>query len=145
MGPSVSGAEMRILIVDDDPGILNAFRIGLRSAGHQSATAGNGRHALDLIESSMKSGMPFDLLVTDLRMPKMDGLSLIRQSKEICPGLQCILMTAYGDEDLAKKVLALGRCGYLEKPFSPAKLNSVIEEMWAHLDCLGQERSNATA
>ncbi|MBN1102703.1 MAG: response regulator, partial [Deltaproteobacteria bacterium] len=69
---------MRILIVDDDPGILNALRVGLTSVGHLNSTAGNGQEALDLLQSSNKIGEPIDLLVTDFRMPKMDGLELIR-------------------------------------------------------------------
>jgi DNA-binding NtrC family response regulator len=136
---------MRILIVDDEPGVLNALRVGLASAGHLSSTAGNGQEALDLLQSSIKSGEPFDLLVTDLRMPKMGGLELIRQSKQVCPGVPCILMTAYGNQDLQKSLLALGGCGYLEKPFSPAKLNSVIEEMGGHPGCQGQQRIKAMA
>lgn len=136
---------MRILIVDDDPGMLNALRVGLRSVGHLGSTAGNGQQALELLQSSMKGREPFDLLVTDLRMPKMDGLELIRLSKKVCPGLRCILMTAYGNQEVHKGVAALGDCGYLEKPFSPARLNEVIEEMWGHMGCLHQGPINAVA
>ncbi|MEW6668171.1 MAG: response regulator [Thermodesulfobacteriota bacterium] len=120
---------MKILIVDDDPGMLNALRVGLKSAGHQSATARNGRQALDILASSLDDEEPFDLLVTDLRMPKMDGLELIRVSREICPELQCILMTAYGEDAVRRKVESFNRCAYVEKPFTPERFLELIQEM----------------
>lgn len=123
------GDEMRILIVDDDPGILNALRVDLESVGHTAVAAGDGRQAMKLIESSLKNSEPFDLMITDLRMQGMSGMELIRSSRRVQGKLPTVLMTAYGDEDLRKKVMALGGCSYLEKPFTPEKLHRVIEEM----------------
>jgi DNA-binding NtrC family response regulator len=136
---------MRILVVDDDVGLLNALRVSLSSAGHVIAVAGDGRQALRLIESSLQVAEPYDLMVTDLRMPGLDGLEVIRVSRRLQPGLAAILMAAYGENSIQREAESLERCGYLEKPLSPEKLHSLIEELWAHKDCVGQGACSVTA
>jgi DNA-binding response OmpR family regulator len=121
---------LKILIVDDDPGTLNAIKVSMLSEGHEADTAEDGVTALQIMESASRTGEAIHLLLTDLRMPGISGLDLIRAARANNPGMCVVLMTDYGDEDLRKKVLTLGRCGYLEKPFSPEKLHGAIEEIW---------------
>jgi CheY-like chemotaxis protein len=123
------GDEMRILIVDDDPGILNALRASLSGAGHVTEVARDGRQALRLIESSLQAAEPYDLMVTDLRMLGLDGLELIRNSRRLRPGLPTILMTAYGGNPIRRQVESLECCGYLEKPFTPEDLQCAIGDI----------------
>ncbi len=80
-----------------------------------------------MIEASIQETQPIDVMVTDLKMPRMDGLELIRAVKNERPGLPIILMTAHGDESVRREVVGLGSCGYLDKPFSPEKLLKEIE------------------
>ena len=120
---------MKILIVDNDPGILNALRVSLISAGHQAIVAGNGKQALKLIESSVKELEPFDLLVTELMMPGMDGLELIRQCRDLQPDLPSIVMTANAGARVCEDVLKLGRAGCVDKPFTPATLMNMIRKL----------------
>jgi CheY-like chemotaxis protein len=117
---------MRILVVNDDPGSLNAIKVGLLSKGHEVLIAESGEEALKIIEATQANTKTLDLLLTDLRMPKMSGLKLIRSARKIRPDIKAIIMTAYGDEDVQKEARALGQCGYLDKPFRLEALIKMI-------------------
>jgi CheY-like chemotaxis protein len=120
---------LKILIVDDDNGTLNAVKVGLLSKGHEALIAGSGEEALKIIKARKSGTEPLDLLLTDLRMPKMNGLRLIREARKIMPDIKAILMTAYGDDNVKKKTRALGQCGYMDKPFRPETLINMIMTM----------------
>ncbi|RLB80477.1 MAG: hypothetical protein DRH17_11825 [Deltaproteobacteria bacterium] len=122
---------VKILIVDDGRGTLNALKAGLTSFGYQVLTAAHGPQALKIIESSIEKAEPVELMVTDLKMPGVNGLELIRSAREVRPGLAAILMTAYGDDNIRKEVKDLGCCKYIDKPFRPESLVKMIEEMVA--------------
>lgn len=124
---------MKVLIVDDDRGICNALMAGLTSLGFEVLATGNGRDALKIIESSISetstsSAEPVKIMVTDLQMPGMNGLELIRSAKKMSPRLAAILMTAFGNEHIREEVTNLGRCRYVEKPFGPETLLKIIRE-----------------
>jgi len=119
---------MRILVVDDDTSALNAIRIGLISRGHEIFIAKTGEDALRVIHLSQESNKPFDLLLTDLRMPGITGLELIESTREFMPDIRAILMTAYGDEYVKDQLEELGKCEYMDKPFRPGTLLRMIEE-----------------
>ena len=120
---------MRVLIVDDDVGILHTLMTGLTSCGFQVISAKDGYQALSFIESSNEDPVPVALMVTDLKMPGMDGINLIKKAKELSPGLLVVLITAYGDDQVRKEVIELNDCVYLEKPFTPNVLLGVIKEV----------------
>jgi len=117
---------LRILVVDDDPGTLNAVKVGLLSKGYEVFIAGSGEEALKIIESTQANSEPLDILLTDLRMPKMSGLKLIKSARKLRPDIKAIIMTAYGDDNVQKKARALGQCGYMDKPFRPEALIKMI-------------------
>ncbi|MCK4790854.1 MAG: response regulator [Desulfobacteraceae bacterium] len=119
---------MKILIVDDDPGTRNSLKAGLTSFGYQVLAAADAPEALKIIESSINSVEPVEIMVTDLKMPGMNGLELIRSAKKMRSGLAAILMTAYGDDHIREEVTNLGRCGYIYKPFGPGTLLNMIKE-----------------
>ena len=121
---------MKILIVDDDAGTLNALKVGLSSFGHNVVVAEEGHQALKVIETSTEGSEPVDLMVTDLKMPGMNGLELIRSAKKLSPALASILITAFGDDDVRRDVVAL-KCGYIEKPFTPETLMKMINPLRA--------------
>lgn len=118
---------MAILIVDDDPGILNAFEIGLASKGYHIMSAQNGKQALRIIKSSLKEAKPVTVMLVDFLMPGMDGIELILSARKIKPDLEFILMTAYGNNTVKQKALKLGVGRYIEKPFTPDRLLKMIE------------------
>ena len=119
---------MNILIVDDDIGIQNALKAGLVSVGYRVIVAEEANQALRILKDFVAIKDPIDLLVTDLRMPGMDGLELIRLARIISPPLKTLLMTAYGNDEIRKAVDLLGACGYLEKPFSPNRALRLIDK-----------------
>jgi len=116
-----------ILIVDDDPGTLNALKMGLNSFGYQVITAANAKEALRIIERYKKESKNLDLLLTDLKMPQMNGLNLVRKARELFPGLYAVIMTAYGSEWVVKEAENIG-CGYLDKPFRPETIVKMIKK-----------------
>lgn len=123
---------MKILAVDDDPAILNALDANLTSFGYHVVTAKDGFEAIKTIKSSGSENEPVVFLVTDLKMPGMNGIELIRSARELIPGLKAILITAYGDNNVRKDIKDLEGCGYIEKPFEPEKLHKLIMELKAY-------------
>ena len=119
---------MKILVVDDDAGTLNAIKVSLISQGHEVLIAKTGENALKIIKEAQTNLEPLDLLLTDLRMSKMDGLQLLGSAMELKPDIRGILMTAYGDDQIRQKVESLGNCAYLDKPFRPESLIELLEK-----------------
>ena len=117
---------MKILIVDDDPAILNALDANLTVFGYQVVAAQDGFEAIKILKSSGLGNEPVMFMVTDLKMPGMDGIELIRSARELIPDLNVILMTAYGNKHVRKTVKDLEDCGYLGKPFEREKLHKLI-------------------
>ena len=120
---------MKVLVVDDEPGMVNTLEAGLVSAGYQVVTASNGGQALQIIKLSSKKAEPVGLLVTDLIMPGINGLDLVQSARQLLPGLPAILVTAYGVDNIRKDVMSLGSCEYLEKPFNMSDLTTVINQL----------------
>ena len=100
----------RILVVDDDRSLAEEFAVLLRHAGCEATLAGNGREAMGLIRHDVP-----DVVLTDLDMPEMDGLELVRAIRRDYPALPVILMTAMGSEDVAAKALHHGAASYVRK------------------------------
>lgn len=112
---------MLILVVDDDPAMGNAIRAGLIGYGYEVVTAGSGTDGLEKLRRLQEEGRQVDILLSDFRMPGLNGLDVIRLSRELVPGLRAVLMTAYGTECVESRLGAL-EIGYLAKPFSPEDL-----------------------
>ncbi len=120
---------MNILIVDDDRGNLNALKAHLSRYGHHVQTADRGKKALEIITRAHKEGTPLDLLVTDLKMPEMDGIELLRSVNTQWPKMAKVLMTAYGGCQTRESALHL--CAeYIEKPFPPELLIKKMDMFW---------------
>jgi len=113
----------RILIVDDERSMREMLAILLRREGHDVVTAENGRTALDLI-----GRRSFDVIVSDARMPDIDGLDVLRQARAANPSVIAIMVTAYGSPDLIRGVETLGVNDYVEKPFNTEVLKFRIRK-----------------
>lgn len=112
------GSTRRILIVDDEPNARNALAELLEDAGYSVSTASDGRTALSQMEQ-----IDPDVVLTDLKMPGMDGLSLIEHGRPMSPHATFIVMTAFGTIDTAVRAIKLGAESYLTKPL---ELDAVI-------------------
>jgi DNA-binding NtrC family response regulator len=106
--------EFRILLVDDEPEIVMSLEDLLSDEGYSVVTAGSGQQALERLEAAKK---PFDLVVTDLRMPPPDGLELLKRIKAEWPATEVILLTAFATRETAREALRQGVLEYIEKPY----------------------------
>ncbi|HXK08638.1 MAG TPA: sigma-54 dependent transcriptional regulator [Vicinamibacteria bacterium] len=108
----------RILVADDEPGIRQFLAEALEDEGHAVTQAADGRQAAEQLR---RQG--FELLITDLRMPAMDGLELVRLARGEQPEMEIIVLTAHGTVESAVEAMRLGAFDYLQKPIaSPAQL-----------------------
>jgi excisionase family DNA binding protein len=102
----------RILIVDDEQAVRDLLAKTLTMADYDVDTAPDGPSALDRLRAA-----EYDLLITDLKMPGMDGLSVIREARRLRQGLAVVIITGYSTEASAIEAINLGVAGYLTKPF----------------------------
>jgi DNA-binding NtrC family response regulator len=115
--------KRRILIVEDDDIFLRPLQRSLERAGYDVLTRPSGEDALDLLKSD-----DVDVVLTDKRLPGMDGVELVRRAKVEHPDLAVVVMTAYGTIDSAVESVRLGAADYLVKPFEVAELLIVIRQ-----------------
>ena len=108
---------LEILLVDDEPSIRLPVGDALRAAGHHVTTAADGELALDAINRQS-----FDLVISDIRLPKADGLTIFKRTREVSPTTEVILITAYGAVEDAVGALKDGAFDYLTKPFDVDEL-----------------------
>lgn len=120
----------KILVVDDEPALTVAFARKLRREGYECATAGSGEEALKRLESYRP-----DLVISDVRMPGMSGLDLLKEIKHRDPALKVILTTAYAHIEFVVEALRHGVDDYLVKPFSlserPEVKSSRAFQIWS--------------
>jgi excisionase family DNA binding protein len=110
----------RILVVDDEAGIRELLAKTLAVAEYDVDLAAGGQEALERLHREQ-----YDLVITDLRMPGVDGLTLIREARRYMPQLPIIIITGYSTEASAIEAINLGVNGYLTKPFRVPKVLSV--------------------
>jgi two-component system response regulator AtoC len=120
---------LNILLVDDEPDIHLAVGDALTDAGHRVTTAANGEDALGLITSQV-----FDVMICDIRLPKLDGLSLFRRTRQESPETIVILMTAYAAIQDAVGAVKEGAYDYLTKPFD-------IDEIIVRMQRIAEHRA----
>jgi two-component system response regulator PilR (NtrC family) len=113
----------RILVVDDDRGMQDVLDIMLSRAGYRVATADDGAAALDIIGKKK-----FDLVITDLKMPRVDGIDLLKGIKETAPGTAVILLTAFASGETALAAMREGAYDYVEKNFNVEDLLAIVRD-----------------
>lgn len=119
-------APQRVLVVDDEPVVIASCRRILTSAGKIVETADCGRKGLE-----MALAHPYDLVVTDLKMPDMDGMDLVRALAKEQPETSVMIITGYGTIPSAVSAMKLGVHDYVEKPFTPDELVGAIDRVLA--------------
>ena len=117
----------RILVVDDEDIVRTSCSRTLSPEGYELRLAKNGVEGL-----KMASEERFDLVLTDLKMPDMDGIEVLRIIKEKWPETAVIIVTGYQTVDTAVKAIKLGAYDYIEKPFTPDSLISAVAEAMAN-------------
>ncbi|MCC7386059.1 MAG: sigma-54-dependent Fis family transcriptional regulator [Deltaproteobacteria bacterium] len=116
-------ARRTVLIVDDEVNLRKVLEAMLRREGYHVLTASDGQEALERLAKH-----PVDLVLTDLRMPKLDGMSLLRQVLAEYTGIPVIILTAHGTVDNAVEAMKLGAFDFLTKPFDKDELRVVVHK-----------------
>ena len=122
------GGRERILVVEDEEPILEIARIALGNAGYGVITATNGEEALDLYE---KEGPAIDLVILDMSMPGMGGLTALGHLLEMNPGIAVLVASGYTSEDRVNKTLEAGARGFIGKPY---RLGDLLTKVRSILD-----------
>jgi DNA-binding NtrC family response regulator len=119
-------ARAHILIVDDETDLATSCQRLFNSKGYQSGVAGNGREAMEYLQAEEPQ-----LVLTDLKMPGMDGMELLQQVKAHYPEIQVVIMTAYSTIEDAVAAMRLGAADFIPKPFTADHLAIVVEKVLA--------------
>ncbi len=128
--------QFRVLVVDDDDTLLQLLTETVQTMGCSAAAAHSGLDALNLI-----SERKFDIVVTDLKMPGMDGLSLLEEIKKIDKDVVVIMVTGYATLETAVKAIEKGAYDYIAKPFRLDELMVVIKNACERLRLLKQKNA----
>lgn len=115
-------ADIKILVVDDEKIIVRSVQMILKAEGYNIEGASSGKDAILKMEQNS-----YDLVLTDLMMPEMDGISLIRWLKKNKPAVGVVILTGYPSQETIKEALELGIIDYVPKPFTPAVLLDVTQ------------------
>ena len=126
-------ASRRVLIVDDEPNMRRVLEIMLGRRGYRTDAAADGEEAWERLRDGR-----YDLVCSDLRMPRLDGIELLRRMRDQGLDLPLILMTAHGSLDSAVEALRLGACDYLLRPFDIEALELAIDRVFATRGLLRQ-------
>ena len=128
----------KILVADDELSMREFLEILLKKEGHEVACAADGEEALARFQTE-----PFDLVLSDIKMPKIDGLDLLRKIKERRPNMAVIMITAYASPEDAIAAMKAGAYDYLTKPFKLKEIKSVIRNALAKPTTPGEEKAPA--
>lgn len=115
---------MKILVVDDEEGARELFNTILTDEGYEVTLANNGQDALSRMKSST-----YDLVVTDIKMPGMDGLQLLQELRKTGCQADVIMVTAYGEVESYLKAMSLGAAEYINKPIRIKELKRIVQKV----------------
>src|SRR2546421_660631 len=126
-----------LLIVDDEPGMRQLLsHVFGRGAGHDVRAAENGGKALELLRAE-----PADLIISDMRMPDMNGIELLRKGREFLPDAGVVMMTAFATVETAREAFKLGADDFIQKPFDVDELKLIVEKALERSRLLQENRA----
>jgi DNA-binding NtrC family response regulator len=114
-------ARAHVLLVDDDERLRNAAGKVLTTEGYSVVSAASGREALEVLK-----GEAVALVVSDLRLPDLDGIALLKQVRELVPEAEVVMITGYGSIEKAVEAMQLGAYDFLQKPLDSAALLKTV-------------------
>lgn len=125
----------KILVVDDEMLVRTFLAETLRRKNLDVTTAENGTKAISLIKDNV-----YDMVITDMKMPDVTGIDVLRKVKEVSPSTIVVVITAFGSIENAVEAMRLGAFNYLIKPFSPDTIEAVIEKAREHLSLVEENQ-----
>jgi heterodisulfide reductase subunit A len=127
--------KFHILIVDDELIVRDSLKEWLEHEGFQAETAESGAEALKKIAAK-----PFHLMLLDIKMPGMDGVEVLKRSKEMKPDLPVVMMTAYATVETAVEAMKMEALDYLMKPFDPETLVPLMVQLFQKIERAGEKK-----
>ncbi|MBN1268272.1 MAG: response regulator [Kiritimatiellae bacterium] len=118
----------RILLIDDEPELLETVAVLLKSEGYDVVSESEGLEAMNRLQSTEV----FDLMVVDLRMAPIDGVELITVARKECPTMDVVVLSAYLDDEMLRKVHSLGVATCIRKPFTIDEVLDPVREIFLH-------------
>jgi DNA-binding NtrC family response regulator len=115
-------SRSRILVIDDEPSVTDALGLILGGLGHHVDTAKSGSEAKEFLK-----GSPYDLVFTDIRLPDASGIDLLTLIKSDTAGTEVVVMTAHGSLEITIEAIKRGAFYYIEKPFTPHHVTTLVE------------------
>ncbi len=112
-----------LLIVDDEQSYRQLLSLVFEGEGHTVRTANNGREGVEMIRAE-----PADLIVSDVRMPDMDGIEMLREIRETFPEIGIVFMTAFASVETAREAFKLGADDFIQKPFDVEELKLIVKK-----------------
>src|SRR5215207_9907887 len=126
-----------LLIVDDEQGMRQLLSLVFgRAGGHQVRTAENGARALELLRQE-----PADLIISDVKMPDMSGIELLRAARGFLPDAGVVMMTAFATVETAREAFKLGADDFIQKPFDVDELKLIVEKALERFALLQENRA----
>lgn len=119
----------KILVIDDEKPTLSMFSLYLEAYGYTPLTAENGERGVEIFKAERP-----EIVLTDIKMPGMDGLAVLKEIKETSPETEVIVITGHGDIDLALKALNLNATDFIDKPIRQEALESALRRAEERLD-----------
>ena len=126
----------KLLIVDDEQSYRQLLTLVFEGDGHQIRTAMNGREALEMLEAE-----PAEVIITDVRMPDMDGIELLRHVREFLPDVGFVLMTAFATVDTAREAFKLGADDFIQKPFDVEELKIIVKKAFERQSLITENKA----
>src|SRR5688572_32703063 len=127
----------RILICDDQEMMRDSLAANLAREGHEVVATGDGTVAVQRLEGAGK----FDLLITDLKMPKMTGIELLAEAKRLRPDVPVVLMTEFATVQTAVEAMKLGAYDYIQKPFDGDEIKHLVDRTLEHSRLLKENQA----
>ena len=125
-----------ILIVDDEQSYRQLISLVFEESGHKIRTAKNGRQGIELLEEE-----PAEVIISDVRMPDMDGIGLLREARKIAPDVGVVLMTAFATVDTAREAFILGADDFIQKPFDVEELKLIVTKLLEKQTLIDENRA----
>ncbi len=124
----------RVLIADDEASLRKVLSSALKREGFETVSVKSGDEALEVLEASVQpdTGEPFSLVISDVRMPGMDGMTLLGRIKRRFKDLPVVMLTAHGTVDLAVQALKQGAFDFITKPYERDELLAIVKKAIAH-------------
>jgi len=115
--------DSSILIIDDEKNIRDVLDILLQAEGYKVTLADGGVEGIEILKKDI-----FDLIITDIKMPYVDGFQILKSTKELSPDTDVVLITAYGTTESAIEAMKLGAYDYIQKPFKMDEIRLVVKK-----------------